>query len=247
VGQERSFYTVTKFSIEQSNAVTAVSHYLRDETTKAFLCKGCPIDVIPNFVNRNEYFPSDDAKCRTSLAPRDTKVLMHISNFRKVKRVPDVVRIFAKVRKQIPAVLVLVGDGPERPETEAEVERLGLSAEVRFLGKVDAVADLLRAADLFLLPSESESFGLAALEAMACGVPVVASAVGGLPEVVVDGETGALVPLGDLDAMAERAVELLTDDRWSVARSAAIERARDFDEAKIVPMYEALYARVVER
>jgi N-acetyl-alpha-D-glucosaminyl L-malate synthase BshA len=172
---------------------------------------------------------------------------MHISNFRKVKRVPDVVRIFAKVRKQVPSVLVLVGDGPERPETEAEVERLGLGSDVRFLGKVDAVADLLRAADLFLLPSQSESFGLAALEAMACGVPVVASAVGGLPEVVVDGETGALVPLGDLDAMSERAVELLSPDRWRTARAAALRRARDFDESKIVPMYEALYTKVLGR
>ena len=247
VGQERSFYTVTKFSIEQSNAVTAVSAYLAEETMKAFLCKGCPIDVIPNFVNLTEYHPSDDPACRTAFAPAGTKVLMHISNFRKVKRVPDVVRIFAKVRKAVPSVLVLVGDGPERPETEAEVERLGLSSEVRFLGKVDAVADLLRAADLFLLPSESESFGLAALEAMACGVPVVASAVGGLPEVVNDGETGALVPFGDVDAMSERAIELLSDDRWPRARAAAIARARDFDEARIVPKYEALYERVLNR
>ena len=127
------------------------------------------------------------------------------------------------------------------------MERLGLSSEVRFLGKVDAVADLLRAADLFLLPSESESFGLAALEAMACGVPVVASRVGGLPEVVVDGETGALVPLGDLDQMSERAIELLADDRWPAARQASVARARDFDEGKIVPLYEAMYAKVLGR
>jgi N-acetyl-alpha-D-glucosaminyl L-malate synthase BshA len=245
VGQERSFYTVTKFSIEQSNAVTAVSQYLRDETYKAFLCQDCPIEVIPNFINLSEYYPVDDTGCRSSLAPFGTKVLMHVSNFRKVKRVPDVVRVFAKVREQVPAVLVLVGDGPERPDTEAEVERLGLAEHVRFLGKVDAVADLLRAADLFLLPSASESFGLAALEAMACGVPVIASKVGGLPEVVVDGQSGALVAVGDVDAMAARALEFLAPDRWREARSAAVTDARRYDEVEIVPMYEELYQRVL--
>ncbi len=245
VGQERAFYTVTKFSIERSDAVTAVSAYLRDETYKAFLCEGCGIDVIPNFVNPAEYYPSDDPACRASLAPTGTKVLMHVSNFRPVKRMLDVVRIFAKVRERLPAVLVLVGDGPERPATGAEAERLGVAEHVRFLGKVDAVADLLRAADLLLLPSGSESFGLAALEAMACGVPVVASRVGGLPEVVEDGKGGALVPVGDVDTMAARAVELLEPDRWRRARAAALERAKAFDEARIVPQYEALYQRVL--
>jgi N-acetyl-alpha-D-glucosaminyl L-malate synthase BshA len=247
VGQERSFYTVTKFSIEQSDAVTAVSQYLRDETNRAFLCDGCGIDVIPNFINPAEYYPSDEARCRSSFATPDTKVLMHVSNFRPVKRVPDVVRILAKVRERRPAVLVLVGDGPERPEVEAEVERLGLTPHVRFLGKVDAVADLLRAADLFLLPSASESFGLAALEAMACGVPVVASRVGGIPEVVTDGTSGALVAVGDVDGMANAALELLEPGRWREARAASVETAMQFDEAKIVPMYEALYARVLDR
>jgi N-acetyl-alpha-D-glucosaminyl L-malate synthase BshA len=247
VGQERSFYTVTKFSIEQSDAVTAVSAYLRDETYRAFHCGGCGIEVIPNFINPAEYYPSEETRCRAALAPPGAKVLMHVSNFRPVKRVPDVVRVFAKIRPRLPSVLVLVGDGPERPAVEAEAERLGVADDVRFLGKVDAVADLLRAADLFLLPSASESFGLAALEAMACGVPVVASRVGGVPEVVEDGESGALVPVGDVDAMAERAVELLEPDRWKRARAAAVSAALKFDEAKIVPMYEALYARVLER
>jgi N-acetyl-alpha-D-glucosaminyl L-malate synthase BshA len=247
VGQERSFYTVTKFSIERSDAVTAVSEYLRDETYKAFLCEGCGIDVIPNFINPAEYFPSDDVRCRQALAPAGTKVLMHVSNFRPVKRVPDVVRIFAEVRKHVPAVLILVGDGPERPLVEAEVERLEVSDDVRFLGKVDAVADLLRAADLFLLPSASESFGLSALEAMACGVPVIASDVGGVPEVVVDGETGALRPLGDIDAMAKCALELLEPERWQQTSAAAVNRAKRFDEADIVPQYEALYRRVLGR
>lgn len=247
VGQERSFYTVTKFSIEQSDAVTAVSEFLRKETQKAFLCEGCRIDVIPNFINPKEYYPSSEARCRSSLAPEDAKVLIHVSNFRPVKRVLDVVRVFAKVRTHVNAVLVLVGDGPERPATEAEVERLGLSEHVRFLGKVDAVADLLRAADVFLLPSQSESFGLSALEAMACGVPVVASRVGGLPEVVVDGETGRLLPVGDVDAMAEAAVALLEPNRWRQASEAAVRHSRTFDEARIVPLYEALYRQVLDQ
>lgn len=246
VGQERSFYTVTKFSIEQSDGVTAVSRYLRDETHRAFQCSTCGIEVIPNFINLDEYYPSDDARCRSSLAPYGTRLLMHVSNFRPVKRVPDVIEAFARIRRQVPATLVLVGDGPERPATEAAIARLGVGEHVRFLGKVDAVADLLRAADLFLLPSASESFGLAALEAMACGVPVVASRVGGVPEVVVDGESGALVDVGDVDALAARAVELLEPRRWKQAREAAVARARRFDEDTIVPQYEEFYQRVLD-
>ncbi len=245
VGQESSFFTVTKFSIERSDAVTAVSTFLRDETYHAFGCDGCAIEVIPNFVNPAEYFPTDDAACRTSLAPAETKVLMHISNFRPVKRVTDVVRVFAEVRRRMPAVLVMVGDGPERPEAEAAGQRLGVAGDVRFLGKVNAVADLLRAADLFLLPSASESFGLSALEAMACGVPVVGTNVGGLPEVVTDGENGALLPLGDVEAMAARALALLEPAAWRRARAAAVTRAQTFASDRVVPMYEALYRRLL--
>ena len=246
VGQERSFYTVTKFSIEQSDGVTAVSRYLRDETHRAFHCSACGIEVIPNFVNLREYYPSEEARCRSSLAPYGMRVLMHVSNFRPVKRVPDVIEAFARIRQHVPSVLVLVGDGPERAVTEAAIARLGVGEYVRFLGKVDAVADLLRAADLFLLPSASESFGLAALEAMACGVPVIASRVGGVPEVVVDGESGGLVGVGDVDALAARAIEYLEPRRWKQAREAAVIHARRFDEAAIVPMYEEFYARVLD-
>ncbi len=245
VGQESSFFTITKFSIERSDAVTAVSEFLKDETYRAFGCQRCDIEVIPNFVNLGEYYPSDETQCRAALAPSGTKVLMHISNFRPVKRVPDIVRAFARVLESVPAVLVLVGDGPQRPEVEAEVQRLGVGSSVRFLGKVNFVADLLRAADLYVLPSASESFGVSALEAMACGVPVIGTNVGGLPEVVRDGETGALVPVGDVEAMADRALEFLEPDRWQTARAAAVRRAADFSASLVVPKYENLYERMV--
>jgi N-acetyl-alpha-D-glucosaminyl L-malate synthase BshA len=246
VGQAKSFFTVTKFSIERSDAVTAVSSYLRDETYRAFGCPDCRIEVIPNFVNLEEYRPAaGDEGCRPALAPPDVKVLMHISNFRPVKRVLDVVQTFARVRAQLPAVLVFVGDGPERPAAEELVAELGLSRDVRFLGKVDAVADLLRCADLFLLPSESESFGLAALEAMACGVPVVGTNVGGLTEVVSE-DAGVLVPLGDVDLMAQKALDMLRDPaRHRAFREAAVRSAARFSADRIVPMYEDLYRRVL--
>src|SRR5436309_588211 len=201
VGQDPSYYTLTKFSIEQSDRVTAVSAFLREETYRAFGCAGCDVIVIPNFISTAEYHPPEGGTCRRSLAPPDHKVLVHVSNFRPVKRMTDVVRVFAGVRRELPATLVLVGDGPERDAAQQEVDRLELGRDVRFLGKVDNVAEILRGSDLFLLPSETESFGLAALEAMACAVPVLASAVGGLPEVVVHGETGFLTPKGDVEAM----------------------------------------------
>jgi N-acetyl-alpha-D-glucosaminyl L-malate synthase BshA len=246
VGQAHSFATITKFSIERSDAVTAVSQYLRDETYRSFGCTGCEIEVIPNFVNLSEYFPSEERHC-PAFVPRDTRMLMHISNFRPVKRVVEVVRIFARIRREVPSVLVLVGDGPDREEAEAEAGRLGVGRQVFFLGKLESVADLLRSADLFLLPSTSESFGLAVLEAMACGVPVVASRVGGLPEVVVEGETGVLVPPEATDEMAAQAVAILRDDaRWHRMRRASVERARQFSTDLIVPRYEELYRRLVD-
>jgi N-acetyl-alpha-D-glucosaminyl L-malate synthase BshA len=248
VGQEHSFFSITRFSIEQSDSVTAVSEYLRDETYKAFGCDGCAIDVIPNFINPKEYFPARNASEREVIAPEGVKVLMHTSNFREVKRIRDVVRIFAKVRAEVGSVLVLVGDGPGRQEAEEEARKLGVEKDVRFLGKLESTAALLRSADLFLLPSETESFGLAALEAMACGVPVIASRVGGIPEVVVHGETGALAPVGAVDTMASAALQLLLDPaRSAAARVAAVKRAEMFTADRIVPQYEQLYEKVLAK
>src|SRR2546425_596507 len=179
VGQDPSYYTLTKFSIEQSDAVTAVSAYLREETYRAFGCGQCEVRVIPNFIATADYHPPTDDAFRRRLAPQGHRVVVHVSNFRPVKRVGDVVKIFAAVRQRIPATLVLVGDGPDRDAAEHEVDSIGLRKDVRFLGKVESVGDVLRGADLFLLPSATESFGLAALEAMACAVPVIASVAGG--------------------------------------------------------------------
>jgi N-acetyl-alpha-D-glucosaminyl L-malate synthase BshA len=245
VGQDPSYFTLTKFSIEHSDAVTAVSKFLRDETYRAFGCGDCAVEVIPNFISTADYYPTGDTSCRRALAPANHRVLVHVSNFRPVKRILDVVRIFAGVRKTIPATLVLVGDGPDRDAAEAEADQLGLRRDVRFLGKVNNVGDVLRGGDLFLLPSATESFGLAALEAMACGLPVVATATGGLPEVVVDGETGWLAPVGDVTAMTERARSLLADapthERF---RRAAAARALEFSSERVIPLYEQLYESV---
>jgi N-acetyl-alpha-D-glucosaminyl L-malate synthase BshA len=242
VGQDPSYFTLTKFSIEQSDAVTAVSNYLRDETYRAFGCTGCDVMVIPNFVAPAEYHPPTDGTCRHSLAPEGHSVLVHVSNFRPVKRVVDVVRVFAGVRRRLPATLVLVGDGPDRDAAQQEVDGLGLTANVRFLGKVDRVAEILRGSDLFLLPSSTESFGLAALEAMACAVPVVATRVGGVPEVVVDGETGYLTPVGAVDEMVEHALAILcVPERLTAMRVRAAERALEFSAERVVPQYERLY------
>ena len=241
VGQEASFYGITRFSIEQSDGVTAVSGYLRDETVRAFGCVSCDIRVIPNFINLDEYRPAEHPECG-KVAPEGHKVIMHTSNFREVKRVKDVIRVFARIRHAMPASLLMVGDGPEREECEQEARALEVAGDVRFLGRLDSVASLLQAADLFILPSQTESFGLAALEAMACGVPVVATRVGGIPEVVTDGVSGILEPVGSVEAMGRRAVELLRDRaRWQAMREAAIQRAREYSVDRGIPQYEALY------
>jgi N-acetyl-alpha-D-glucosaminyl L-malate synthase BshA len=241
VGQEASFYAITKFSIEKSDQVTAVSSFLRDETYRAFGCVTCDLKVIPNFVNLAEYRPVAPAD-RQPMAPADHKVICHVSNFREVKRIKDVIRVFARIRRAMPATLLMVGDGPDRGEAEREASELGVAEDVRFLGRLEHVASLLQVSDLFLLPSQSESFGLAALEAMACGAPVVASKAGGLPEVITDGVSGILEPVGSVEAMGRRAVDLLRDPNAHRQMSeAAVTAAQAFSADHIVPMYEALY------
>jgi N-acetyl-alpha-D-glucosaminyl L-malate synthase BshA len=242
VGQDPSFNAITKFSIEKSDRLTAVSEFLRRETYEAFGCTACDVKVIHNFIDPDLYDRS-----RYASRPKefnDTKpVLMHISNFRRVKRVKDIVGIFARVNAELPSRLVMIGDGPDRTTAEDETRRLGLEASVSFLGKIDNVAPLLASADLFLLPTESESFGLSALEALACGVPVIGTRAGGLPEVVRDGETGFLCEVGDVEGMSRLALALLRDRaRWQRMSDlgAADARAR-FSEAEIVTQYEQMY------
>ncbi len=249
VGQDPSFHPITKFSIERSDAITSVSDFLKRETIATFGCTGCAVEVIPNFVDPVVYDRAAHPPALSWLVPKGRKVVMHVSNMRAVKRVRDVVRVFARVTERVPSVLFMVGDGPERVDAEQEARALGVERSVHFLGKLEAVAPLLAGADLFLLPSESESFGLSALEALASGVPVVASRTGGLPEVVVDGETGALCPVGDVAGMADAAVHILSDvDRWRAMSTAAAADARArYGLDAVVAQYEALYARTVAK
>ncbi len=247
VGIHPSFQPITRFSIRHSHGLTAVSEYLAGQTHEDFDVPREDIEVIPNFIDPERYYPGREPCHRDALAPGGQKIVMHISNFRSVKRIPDVVMTFARIRDSVDSRLVLVGDGPERPRAREIAERLGVADDVVFLGKHAAVEELLHCADLFLLPSESESFGLAALEAMACGVPVVTSDAGGLPEVVIEGEVGHLLPVGDFEGMADAGVAILSDPkehrRYSEnARAHAVER---YSVERVVPMYESHYQRIL--
>jgi L-malate glycosyltransferase len=243
VGQDPSFRPITKFSIEKSDGLTAVSRYLQTETLTTFGCTACRIEVIPNFVDPEVYERSRYPSIFTEQVDAGKRVLMHVSNFRAVKRVTDVVKIFAQVEREIPSVLMMVGDGPDRVDAEAEARALDIQDKVFFLGKIDAVAPLLAGADLFLLPSSTESFGLSALEALASGVPVIGTRTGGLPEVIRDGETGFLCEVGDIDAMSAAAVGVLRDRaRWHAMSDLAARDARErFSLDEIVGEYEAFY------
>jgi len=247
VGKDASFEPVITFAINQSDAVTAVSESLRADTYTHFDVKR-DVEVIPNFVCMLNYSSDRNMGLRAAYAPNGEKVLIHISNFRKVKRVEDVVRIYAKVREQMPVKLLFVGDGPQRTHVEQMCRDLGTCNDIKFLGKMQEPEDVLATADLMLLTSETESFGLSALEAMACGVPVISTNTGGIPEVNVDGVTGFLSDVGDVDSMAANALKLLRDDvLHGKFRKQCIKRANEFDINRVLPLYESLYQRVVEQ
>ena len=245
VGRDPSYKHVVEFSIDKSDGVTAVSEYLKEETYANFDIKQ-DIEVIPNFIDLERFKKSNKSHFKKAICPDGGKVVVHVSNFRKVKRVPEVVKVFAKILEHgITAKLLLVGDGPDRQKAEQQCRDLGICDHVRFLGKLNEVEEVLSIADLFLIPSGSETFGLAALEAMSCSVPVISSNIGGLPEVNVEGETGYLCDLDDTDCMARHAVNILTDEKLH-ARLAenARKRAEIFEQEFVVSQYEVYYEHV---
>lgn len=248
VGLHLSFQRITRFSILRSTGITAVSDYLRDETVRDFDVPSERIDVILNFIDTEVYDPAKEPCDRSTLANEGGKIVMHVSNFRPVKRVLDVVEIFARVAEKMASRLIMVGDVPDRPRAQERAKALGVGDHVVFLGKHDSVEELLPCADLFLLPSGSESFGLAALEAMPSGAPVVAAAIGGVPELLPHAEAGYLYPVGDVEGMSDGALQMLNDPvlqkRFGEAgRAIAVEC---FSAEGVVPAYEACYERAVE-
>ncbi|HZZ40458.1 MAG TPA: N-acetyl-alpha-D-glucosaminyl L-malate synthase BshA [Acidobacteriaceae bacterium] len=249
VGLDHSYLPITRFGIDESDGVTAISSYLREKTLQEFQPKTA-IEVIPNFVNCDVYLPVSGPEReagRARYAEPGEKILMHLSNFRPVKRTADVVRIFSRVARDIPARLLMIGDGPDRSAAEWIAHRKGIQDRVHFLGKQSNVSEILPLADLLLMPSEQESFGLVALEAMACRVPTIATRVGGVPELIDDGVNGRLFPVGDVEAMAGAAVELLSDsDRYNAMADAARRTAQSrYCASKILPLYERFYERVL--
>ncbi len=245
VGKDASYSPVVTFSINQSDGVTAVSNNLKEETLNYFDVKR-EIRVIPNFIDLGRFSLKPRQHFKQAIAPGDERILVHTSNFRKVKRTTDVIRIFKEVQEKIPSKLLMVGDGPERTHAEQLSRELGVDKDIRFLGKQDAIEEILSVSDLFIIPSGSESFGLAALEAMACKVPVISSNTGGLPELNIDGVTGYLSDVGDVDSMAANAIHILEDNtRLEQFKEAALERAKDFQLANIMPLYEQYYQEVI--
>jgi N-acetyl-alpha-D-glucosaminyl L-malate synthase BshA len=244
VGKDPTYEPVVTYSINQSCGVTAVSESLKQDTFAHFDIKN-EIEVIPNFIDFSRFKKTNKDHFKKAIAPNGEKILVHTSNFRKVKRVEDVIQIFCIVSKEIPSKLLMIGDGPERQNAEVLARSLCTHMDVRFLGKQEAVEELLAIADVFLMPSETESFGLAALEAMACEVPVVSSNAGGIPEVNIEGETGFLLDVGDVAGMAKRTLELLQDEhKLAQFKKNAFAQAQKFDISSILPIYEAFYEKV---
>lgn len=247
VGRDPSYNPVVTFSINQSDGVTSVSENLKEDTFKHFKIDN-EIRVIPNFIDLDRFKLTPREHFKAAIAPGSERIMVHTSNFRSVKRTLDVIKIFEKVNKRLPSKLLMVGDGPERTTAEQLSRELGISHNVRFLGKQDNIEEILSVSDLFLIPSESESFGLAALEAMACKVPVISSNVGGLPELNVEGVTGFLKDVGDIEGMAEKSLYILEDcDRLNQFKENALKRAQDFEISNILPLYENYYQEVISK
>jgi N-acetyl-alpha-D-glucosaminyl L-malate synthase BshA len=246
VGKDPSYEPVVTFSINKSDGVTAVSEDLKKDTLEHFDIYQ-HIEVIPNFIDLNRFKRQKKEHFKTAICPNGEKLLVHTSNFRKVKRVEDVIHVFNNVRKIMPAKLLLVGDGPERIKMEKLCRELGACDDIRFLGKMEAVEEVLSVSDLFLMPSEKESFGLAALEAMSCEVPVLSSNAGGIPELNIDGETGFTCNVGDVKDMTEKALLILADENLSKFKTAALERAKKFDIINILPLYENFYDKILQK
>lgn len=246
VGKDPSYEPVVTFSINQSDGVTAVSEDLRRETFEHFKIT-VDIDVIPNFIDLEKFKKQKKDHFKKAICPKGEALIVHTSNFRKVKRIGDVVHVFANIHKEIPSKLLMIGDGPERAGAEALSKELGIEADVRFLGKLEVIEEVLSVADLFLMPSEKESFGLAALEAMACEVPLISSNAGGLPELNVQGVTGFMSEVGDVEDMSRKALFVLDKNNLPTFKANALKRAREFDIANILPLYERVYERVIEK
>lgn len=246
VGKDASYEPVVTFSINQSDGVTAVSEDLRRETYEHFKITQ-EIDVIPNFIDLEKFKKQKKDHFKKAICPQGESLVVHTSNFRRVKRIGDVIDVFANIHKEIPAKLLMIGDGPERAKAETQAKELGIEADVRFLGKLEAIEEVLSVADLFLMPSEKESFGLAALEAMACEVPLISSNAGGLPELNVQGVTGFMSEVGDVEDMSRKALFVLDKRNLPTFKENALKRAREFDIANILPLYERVYERVIQK
>lgn len=246
VGKDASYEPVVTFSINQSDGVTAVSEDLRKETYQSFRITN-DIEVIPNFIDLEKFKKQKKDHFKKAICPNGEALIVHTSNFRKVKRVGDVITIFANIHNEIPAKLLLIGDGPERVRAEAQCRELGISDDVRFLGKLEAVEEVLSVADLFIMPSEKESFGLAALEAMACEVPVISTNTGGLPELNIQGGTGFLSNVGDVEDMTRKSLFVLDKNNLPRFKENALRRAKEFDISRILPLYESYYQQVMEK